>query len=142
MNRIFWRHADANPFATTDLMRELSDLGKLQAQAAANAMGEKVKDFLVVSSDALRAQQTAEFIKKPDLILPELYADNSWESILQVIEEIQDENVVFVGHMPWVGIITGAFLDQPPMPFGKANWVWLSSKKGSQEWKIKDRYTG
>ena len=141
MNRIFWRHANANPFATNDLARELSDLGKLQAQAAAAAMADKVKNFLVVSSDALRAQQTAEFIKTPDLILPELYADSSWEKILKVIEEIKDENVLFVGHMPWVGIITGVFLKQPPMPFATANWVWLAGdKKGN--WKIKDRFTG
>lgn len=104
MDLIFWRHADAQEGAP-DLARELSAKGREQAARVAAWMHRHLpKDFEVVASPALRAQQTAEALKLRTRTDKKLAPGASVQDILKAAGWPQPERaVVVVGHQPDLG---------------------------------------
>src|SRR4051812_50221638 len=65
MDLILWRHADAEDGAD-DLARRLTPKGHKQAAAMAKWLRAHLpKDFTLLASPAVRAQQTAEALRAP-----------------------------------------------------------------------------
>lgn len=102
------RHAEATPVAPGrhDSERPLTDDGLRQAAAVATALRTgRLEPDLVISSSALRTQQTAEALEfdAPVQIDRRLYNAGS-DTILEVLHEVVgDPSVVLVvGHAPGV----------------------------------------
>ena len=67
MQRIFWRHAQA-AWAANDLERPLTEVGRLQAQAAADWLKDQGIDFPLYTSEARRAQETGRYCRTSALV--------------------------------------------------------------------------
>src|SRR4051812_46701442 len=102
MELILWRHADAEEGAD-DLARRLTKKGEVDAAAMAKWLRAQLpRDFTVVSSPALRAQQTAAALKAKVATEPALAPGATVPTILGVIEE-HTGLVIVVGHQPDLG---------------------------------------
>jgi phosphohistidine phosphatase len=107
MELILWRHADAEEGAD-DLARRLSRKGEADAAAMAKWLRTQLpRDFALVSSPAVRAQQTAAALKAKVLTEAALAPGASVPAILGVIEKhLLDKGqglVIVVGHQPDLG---------------------------------------
>lgn len=100
MLRIIWRHAQAG-WALNDIARPLTTLGEAQAQASAQWLQEKYPHCALYSSQATRAIQTAQHYGKP-VQIGQLNPASSYETILEGLAMIEDEQAIIVGHLPWV----------------------------------------
>jgi phosphohistidine phosphatase len=102
MELILWRHADAEDGAA-DLARRLTKKGEADAAAMAKWLRAQLpRDFTVVSSPALRAQQTAAALEARVVGEPALAPGATVPAILGVIEK-HDGLVIVVGHQPDLG---------------------------------------
>jgi phosphohistidine phosphatase len=107
---IILRHGKAEEYAQDvegDRARALKGRGQRDARAMGKLIGELVKPDLVVSSDAVRARQTAEiaaeaFGYKGKIELdPSIYYSGV-DTLLKVVSKLPDKAdcVVLVGHNP------------------------------------------
>jgi len=102
MELILWRHADAEDGAD-DLARRLTKKGEADAAAMADWLRAQLpRDFTVVSSPAVRAQQTAAALKAQVATEPALAPGAAVPTILGVIGK-HDGLVIVVGHQPDLG---------------------------------------
>jgi phosphohistidine phosphatase len=102
MELILWRHADAEEGAD-DLARRLTKKGEADAAAMAKWLRAQLpRDFTVVSSPAVRAQQTAAALKAKVVNEPALAPGATVPTILGVVEK-QGGLVIVVGHQPDLG---------------------------------------
>lgn len=102
------RHAKAEPFASTDQARELTDRGRAQAAAAGEHLADSgtVPEYVVVSP-AARTLQTWEEIAsatgaKADVnVDPSVYTGGT-DVVIETLSESPDEiaTLMFVGHNP------------------------------------------
>jgi phosphohistidine phosphatase len=125
MELILWRHADAEDGAP-DLGRRLTKKGRKQAARVADWLGDRLpKDFVLLSSPAVRARETAEALAKPRIV-DALAPGASAKKILQAAGWPDGAGtVVVVGHQPDLGA-TAAHLCGV-----NASW---SVKKGGLWW--------
>jgi phosphohistidine phosphatase len=101
MELILWRHADAEDGAP-DLERRLTAKGRREAERVAAWLLKRLpKDFRVVASPALRAQQTAEALKARVETDRRLAPGASVADIVGAAKRA--EVVVLVGHQPDLG---------------------------------------
>lgn len=129
MKLIFIRHGDAGAYTHPDHARNLSDLGKAQAQQTANWLNEFAKNNpkpdLFIVSPYNRAKQTCDIVHQNfsdvplqiyEHITPNDNADNAIKGLDKTIETAQHQNpsldcVVIVCHMSivanMVAILTG-----------------------------------
>ena len=127
MDLILWRHADAEDGAP-DLERKLTAKGRKQALRVAEWLRRRLPEkFVLLSSPARRARETAGALDEDFETLAELAPGASIEQILAAAEwPARKKPVVLVGHQPDLGnaiayLVSGA----------EADW---SVKKGGLWW--------
>lgn len=130
-NIIIWRHAEALPVEAVgdDLVRPLSAKGQRQAKRMARWLNQHLPDdLLLLSSPALRAFQTAEMLKCKINIHPTLQPNATLPEILDSLSELgSQQNVLLVGHQPWLGQLVGHLLgfDSAEISIEKGAIWWL-----------------
>jgi phosphohistidine phosphatase len=127
MELILWRHADAEDGAP-DLERRLTGKGHKQAKRVAEWLRKRLPEkYLLVSSPATRARETAGALEESFETFKELAPGASVEQILAAAGwPDRRKTVVLVGHQPDLGnaiayLVSGA----------EADW---SVKKGGLWW--------
>jgi phosphohistidine phosphatase len=101
MDVILWRHADAED-GKPDLERKLTPKGEEQAALVAKwLIAHLPKQFTVVASPAVRAQQTAAALGVQVKTIEALAPGASVDQILAVAKN--KKAVVIVGHQPDLG---------------------------------------
>ena len=126
MELILWRHADAEP-GVDDLERKLTTKGRKQAARIAGWLNARLPSrFILYSSPARRALQTAKALDAPietsDLLAPERPAAD----VLHAVDwPNQDDLVIVVGHQPTLGRVVARLL---------GNEADLSIQKGALWW--------
>jgi phosphohistidine phosphatase len=110
MDLILWRHADADP-GGFDLARELTPKGRDQAARVASWLRERLPSrFDVLSSPAVRAEQTAAALVPKFKTEKHLAPGAKVQTILKTADWPNGEGtVIMVGHQPDLGR-TAAFL--------------------------------
>ena len=103
MELILWRHADAEDGAP-DLARRLTKTGRQQAERVAGWLAARLpKDYLLISSPAARARETAEALAAPRIV-EALAPGASVKEIIQIAGWPDGEGtVILVGHQPDLG---------------------------------------
>jgi len=103
MELILWRHADAED-GVPDLARRLTKKGRKQAERVAEWLAARLpKDYLLISSPAVRARETAEALSKPRIV-EALAPGASVKEILQTSGWPDgDGTTILVGHQPDLG---------------------------------------
>lgn len=119
MNLYLVRHSEAENIkkGQNDFDRELTESGKSIISNAANNWIKIIKsiDFLV-SSQLIRAKQTAEIIKQSFQFQNEIIFDNRLnpgckvENIIDILNELNGNNILIVGHQPDLSKITSALI--------------------------------
>lgn len=131
MQLILWRHAEAEDDAPTDTARRLTNKGRKQAEKMAAwvraQVGSGIKNWRVIASPAVRAQQTADALFLPferdDAIAPEASAD----TVLRAANWPRGrDNVIVVGHQPTLGMVAAYLIN------GEEGYVQV--KKGAMWW--------
>ena len=108
MNLIIMRHGEAEPYASSDRDRALSDYGRQQAYAAGEWL--KANDISISqcwASPYLRTQQTAECVQSVYGELPTTPAGflTPGSSPMAVVEQLRDNannNLLVISHNPMV----------------------------------------
>jgi phosphohistidine phosphatase len=107
------RHAKAEPFASTDHDRDLTDRGRREAEAAGAYLRDAslVPDHAVVSP-AVRTRATWEAMEQVMASAAEVVYDDSvyagsTDVVLDALRYVPEEAdvVVFVGHQPTIGYL-------------------------------------
>ncbi len=140
-NILLWRHAiaeDLADFDDLDSARPLSKKGLKQADKMACWLTSNMpKDTLIISSNALRAEQTAQALDQEYIVLASLAPGATLASALQTIcdlskNNLHSENLLVVGHQPWLGLLAAQLLNLPNhLP---ENAKEISIKKGAVWW--------
>ena len=137
---ILWRHADAEKLGNenVDTARPLSKKGEQQAQKMAKWLVANLPaETLVISSNAVRAQQTAEALKLQTITFANLAPTATLQEVLATISELADnhlhaKNLLIIGHQPWLGLLAAQLLCLPNKL--TQNSKEISIKKGSVWW--------
>ncbi|HUQ74467.1 MAG TPA: histidine phosphatase family protein, partial [Burkholderiales bacterium] len=102
MDLILWRHADAEDGAN-DLARRLTPNGEKQAAAMANWLRTHLpRDYTVLASPAVRAQQTAAALGAKIITDNTLAPGATVVTIAKAVEKYRGL-VIVVGHQPDLG---------------------------------------
>ncbi len=111
MDMILWRHADAED-STPDEGRVLTAKGRRQARVMAKWLREHVKGKTsVVSSTALRAQQTAQALVNEFDISAQIAVGASSRAVLELAGWPNGEGtIILVGHQPTLGQVASLLL--------------------------------
>lgn len=130
MELILWRHADAEE-AFPDETRRLTDKGRRQAQRMAEWLNERLpRDCRVVSSPAIRAQQTAEALGRVVTTEPALSTASTAPALLRVVGWPDNAGAtVVVGHQPTLGTAAALALTgkAAAWPLKKGAFWWIAS---------------
>ncbi|HSR02875.1 MAG TPA: histidine phosphatase family protein [Methylophilaceae bacterium] len=120
-NIMLWRHADALPIGGNirdDLSRPLSKKGRQQAKIMAAWLKRHLpKETIIISSNALRSQQTAIALTNDFILTNAINPGASLEKVLETIHSLSEgiqsaSNLMIVGHQPWIGHLA-AYLFNP-----------------------------
>ncbi len=128
---ILWRHADAENEAPSDHARRLTEKGREQALRMASwltgRLGGDLTGWRVLSSPAVRAQQTALSLSSQIETVPSIAPDAPPTAVLLAIgwPDMSAPTIV-VGHQPTLGMVAARFLN------GVDGYV--SIKKGAMWW--------
>jgi phosphohistidine phosphatase len=129
--RIFiMRHGQAQPMATSDQLRELTEHGKVEVAKMAGVLLEDKLDFdAIYVSPYIRAQQTANIVKSvlatpTSLITLNFITPNDTAQPLQDYiyghfseqDEKSDQNILIVSHMPLVSYLVAEFTNGQHAP--------------------------
>ena len=125
MELILWRHADAEE-GPDDLARRLTGKGEKQAAAMAKWLHAHLpKDYTVLASPALRAQQTAAALGAR-VITDKTLAPGASPAAIARAAEKHKGTVVVVGHQPDLGRAAAQLVAN-----ARAEW---SIRKGAIWW--------
>src|ERR1043166_2390046 len=104
MDLILWRHAEAEE-GEPALARELTPKGEKQAQRIAQWLLQRLPaKFILLSSPAARAQQTAEALGVPVKTVKDIAPGAAVSAILKAANWPEQKGaVVLVGHQPDLG---------------------------------------
>ena len=134
-NIVLWRHADAVDAKSpeeTDITRELSAKGRGQAKKMAVWLRHNLpKNTLVLTSPAVRAEQTAQALKWDYRIIKSLQPITTLSEVVNALQKVEANNVLLVGHQPWLGELAAYLLE---LPNTKAPLNSASIKKGAVWW--------
>ncbi|MBN2694072.1 histidine phosphatase family protein [bacterium] len=108
---ILLRHAESSFSSSSDFMRPLSDVGKIQAASVGGMIFSKNdwKPDLVIVSEALRTRETWSIISSklalgntPKLIITKTFYHRGWEEIVYQAGFIEEKykNLLLIGHNP------------------------------------------
>ncbi len=111
MELILWRHADAEN-GRDDMKRELTDKGRKQAARIAKWLRKRIdKEWLILSSPALRTRQTADALEMKYATKLTLSTEATPNSVLREAHWPDgNQNVIIVGHQPTLGQIAARLL--------------------------------
>ena len=145
-NILLWRHADAIQltesegldFENQDSARPLSKKGLKQAEKMAAWLSNNMpKNTLIISSNAVRAEQTAQALKRDYIVLASLSPAATLEEVVDTLnhlpkQHLPDECLLVIGHQPWLGLLATQLLSLPlSLP---KNAKEISIKKGAMWW--------
>jgi phosphohistidine phosphatase len=152
------RHAKASPTVAgvTDFDRPLHEQGKKAAELIGQLLSSRgVTLDLILSSPAVRARETIEFVMQAAGLTTELrYDQRIYEGgpvqLLEIISDIQDDRhpVMMVGHNPsfeeLVQVLTGQaeHLSAGALAkivFATATWREIQEKKGRLDWVVQPK---
>jgi phosphohistidine phosphatase len=136
MDLILWRHAFARRLPpdlpvsdADDLARELTVKGHAQARAAAKWLRHHLgASTRVLSSPALRCQQTAHYLEMDVKICDALSPGADAATILRAVRWPDAKSpVLVVGHQPGLGAVLSIVLgcEQACVPVKKSGIWWL-----------------
>ena len=101
MELILWRHADAEP-GSDDMARRLTPAGEKQAAAMAKWLRAHLpREYTLLASPAVRAQQTAAALGRP--ITEKALAPGASPKDIRHAVENYEGLVIVVGHQPDLG---------------------------------------
>jgi len=131
MDLILWRHAEAEE-GENDLARELTPKGEKQAARVAEWLLQRLPaKFTLISSPAVRAQQTAEALHVPVKTIKELAPGAAVSAIIKAAAWPDHKGaVVLVGHQPDLGhaaafLVSGTQLE---VSIKKGGLWWLNDR--------------
>jgi phosphohistidine phosphatase len=129
MDLILWRHADAEDGAD-DLARRLTAKGREQAAAMAKWLRARLpKDYTVVSSPAVRAQETAQALGAKIVTDITLAPGASVADITRAAERYPGL-VLIVGHQPDLGQAAAKLAGAGgEWPIEKGALVWFAGRR-------------
>lgn len=141
-NIILWRHAQAVDLLNIDeaeyddMGRPLTIKGQYQAKKMANWLKQHLPlDTNLQCSPALRAFQTADALKYKININTALKPGASLMQVLASIASLPlQNNLLLVGHQPWIGQLTGHLLDANGNNIALTNSAEIDIKKGAIWW--------
>ncbi len=112
MDLILWRHAEAEE-GEDDLTRPLTARGEKQAARMAAWLDRNLPDGLrVLSSPAIRAEQTARALGRKYKLRAELMPDGSAQDLLEMVQWPNARGAVLVvGHQPVLGQTVAQLLE-------------------------------
>lgn len=127
MDLILWRHCDAAP-GVPDELRPLTPLGAKQAERMARWLDLRLPgDCRVVVSPALRAQQTAQSLRRPFETDRRLASGATAEAVLAAANASDAAVVLVVAHQPSLGRCASLLLEGEPrdraMQTGEVLWI-------------------
>lgn len=130
MDLILWRHAEAEE-GSPDLTRSLTEKGKQQAKVIAKWLKPKVpQNIHIWASDALRSQQTAVALSNAYHTEERLNPNMPYQEVVQwLYEQRWQENLLLVGHQPWIGQLSAYLMD-----CGEKKATRWAIKKGAVWW--------
>ncbi len=117
-NIIIWRHAEAASadfeLGEQDNARQLTPKGRNQAKRMARWLEVHLpKNTVLLSSPALRAVQTAQALPYKTQLENALKPGASLFEVLNAFTPYQqNENILIVGHQPWLGELVAYLLTQ------------------------------
>lgn len=130
MELILWRHADAED-AFPDEGRRLTEKGRRQAVRMAEWLNGRLPgDYRVISSPAVRAQQTAEALGRTVKTEPALSTASTPQALLRAVGWPDGERAtVVVGHQPTLGAAAALALTgrAAAWPVKKGAFWWIAS---------------
>jgi phosphohistidine phosphatase len=137
------RHGEAsNESSGGDDARPLSSRGVRQIESLADqARLRGVKPARVLHSGKLRARQTAEIIAaavgpREVRAISGLQPEDDPSSAAE-LAALSDEDIMLVGHMPFMGVLSGVLLGGDGLTFSTGTMVCLvRSSKWKLDWKI------
>ncbi len=135
MELILWRHAEAEE-GIPDLSRQLTERGRRQAAEMAAWLRAKLpENALILSSPAVRAQQTAAALCRNFEIVSALRPGASVDQLLDAASwPYANRAVVVVGHQPTLGDVAHMILSEmPPGLHFKTGTVWWLSCLQNEE---------
>jgi phosphohistidine phosphatase len=137
-NLILWRHADAENLLSEDSMdsdRALTLKGVEQSKKIASWLKQHLpKDTLILSSPAVRAEQTVVALKRDYLVIKALKPEATLDDVLAVLQESSATNILLVGHQPWIGLLASRLMCAPTKVKGAAK---MANIKKSAVWWFK-----
>ena len=141
-NIILWRHAQAvdvfdNEEAIyDDSGRPLTIKGQYQAKKMASWLREHLPlDTNLQCSPALRAFQTAEALKYKIHVNNALKPSASISQVLLAVSNLTlQNNLLLVGHQPWIGQLAGYLLDTNSQRSSAIMGTEIDIKKGAIWW--------
>lgn len=120
------RHGEASDEASSDKLRQLTEVGRKQAEIAVFLLNQQcIKPQIIVSSDALRAKETATIVsegiegKRPNVtVQPWIYDDFTTQefidNIVKIMTQVPESNTMMVvGHNPLLSYRTSSLLKRP-----------------------------
>lgn len=139
MQLFLLRHAEAEPDATSDQTRALTEKGRKQAASIGKfCAGHGVVPEIILSSPLLRAEETARIVarelKLPDLVQieeflrPGMTADRALSGLEK---HLRKANIMLVGHEPDFSNLAGALIGghAESVHFRKATLLSVSLQK-------------
>ncbi|HWA36531.1 MAG TPA: phosphohistidine phosphatase SixA [Burkholderiales bacterium] len=136
MDLILWRHAEAED-GRPDLQRELTAKGRKQAQRVAEWLQQRLPDsYVLVSSPAARAQQTAEALGRRFRTEPSIAPGASVAALLAAAQWPDHKGaVILVGHQPDLGRAAAHLVAGHAQGWSlkKGGLWWLSNRVRDEE---------
>lgn len=147
MRVILIRHGDAiSSSPLGDAGRPLSLEGRRQAVATGRALAEHgIRPTRVWCSPLVRAVQTAELVVRSldfEGVIEardDLYPDSSTDSLVGALERLSDDDLIVVGHQPYMSTAASQLLDASISSFGTGAALCLrlggqDSRRAELDW--------
>jgi len=140
MDLLLWRHAEAED-GGPDLARKLTAKGEKQSRRVAQWLNDRLTGSArVLTSPALRAQQTAraltELSNRKLKVLQQLAPGASVDEFLRAVDWPHARGAVLaVGHQPMLGLVASKLLTgiEQPWAIKKGGLWWFSSRTDEGE---------
>jgi phosphohistidine phosphatase len=142
MDLLLWRHAEAED-GTPDLKRKLTARGEKQARQMAEWINAHApKNLRIITSPAVRCQQTAQALGLPFETDKRLGADGNTTDLLAAVgwpeggkKAIAPPTALVVGHQPTLGQTAALLLagEEADWTIKKSAMWWFSSRTRQEE---------
>ena len=146
MHLILWRHAEAEDIAPNDLSRALTPRGQRQAAKMAAwlhaQLGDSIKDWRLIASPAVRAQQTASALDLTVETVNAIAPDAEPNAILAAAQWPDGtRDVIVTGHQPTLGRVAALLLHgaegDVSVKKGAMWWFETREREGRREVRLK-----